>query len=122
MSRYELNAIMEHLLNYTEEVNEGIREIAEELAKDGVKELKKTSPKKSGKYAKGWRVKRKQGPSFINLKIHNFKYGSLTHLLEFGHSTRNGGRTKKYPHIKPVEERINNEFEERVKKLIGGAK
>lgn len=122
MGRVELSVVMEYLLSYTEEVNEGIKFIAKELAKNEVKELKRTSPKRTGDYAKGWRVKKRGGPSFINIKIHNSKYPSLTHLLEHGRTTRNGGRTKAQPHIRPVEKRIQEEFIERIEALIKGGK
>lgn len=118
----DLNVINQYLMDYTEEVNEGIKQIAEELGKEGVAELKNASPNRKGKYAKSWRVKKDIGKTYVNITLHSFKYYNLTHLLEFGHATKNGKRTKAKPHIKPVEERINKEFEDRIKQLIGGVK
>ena len=46
----------------------------------------------------------------------------MTHVLEFGHVTRNGGRTKAIPHIRPVEEKYSKEYEKELKQKIGGIK
>ena len=46
----------------------------------------------------------------------------LPHLLEDGHATRNGGRTKAQPHIRPIEEKYSKKFENELKKKIGGLK
>ena len=46
------------LAEYCEEVNEEVDKIAEQVAKETVKELREISPKRTGKYSKGWRKKR----------------------------------------------------------------
>lgn len=97
--------------NLTQALNEEIRSIiidvecdcAKTLAKvgkDAVKELKVTSPKKSGEYAKSWKYKVKGTITGSKLIVHNSRY-QLTHLLENGHLTQDGvSRTKPNPHIK----------------------
>ena len=44
----------------------------------------------------------------------------LTHLLEYGHKTRSGTRTKAQPHIKPVEEWAEREAMKEIEKAVKG--
>ena len=111
----KINQILEA---YTQEVTEGIKEIAEAIGEDAMKELKSTSPKRNRKYSGSWRKKVDKGSNFINVKVHNAKYYRLTHLLEYSHATRSGGRTKAQPHIQPIEEKANLRFIKEVEELI----
>ncbi|MCI7304355.1 MAG: HK97 gp10 family phage protein [Clostridiales Family XIII bacterium] len=89
------------LNQYTDEVTEALEQTKGNLAKEGVKKLKATSPKDKGDYAKSWtRKKTKKGQI-----IHNKRY-QLTHLLENGHAKRNGGRVAAVVHIAPVEDEL----------------
>lgn len=79
------------------------------VAKEAASKLKNTSPKKTGKYARGWTVKKDKGTAGIETYIvHNKTNYQLTHLLERGHVIRNKkgtyGRTSPQIHIAPVEE------------------
>lgn len=122
------NAINDVLKDYGIEVENTVYGAAMATAKDTVKELKRTSPKRTGQYAKSWRVtkaynSRRAARGGIRMYIHNAKHYRLTHLLEKGHKKRgnSGGRVKAYPHIEKVEERAKREFqkelERKVKKL-----
>ncbi len=103
------------LEEYTTEVTEGIKEASKEIADEAVKELRTTSPKKTGKYSKGW-TKKKVNDGYI---IHNKSKPGLAHLLEFGHAKRGGkGRVSGEPHIGPVEEKAIKKFEDRVEQII----
>lgn len=116
--------IMNYLENYVEDIEEDVRETADKTSKEAVKELKQTSPKRAGKtrknpYWKGW-TKRKNSKSKRRyvVDIYNKTNYQLTHLLEFGHATKNGGRTKAQPHIKKVEEKYNKQYEKEIKDAI----
>lgn len=112
----EISDILE---KYTAEVSEAITEEAIKIGNEAVSELKaNASTKRTGKYNKGWKTETKKGANFINVKVHNKTSYRLTHLLEYGHATRNGGRTKAIPHIKPVETKANNDFEKGVIDII----
>ena len=99
---------------YTEDVEKGIEREADKIADSAVKELQATSPKRTGKYGKGW-AKRKEKDMRI---IYNKNKPGLAHLLEHGHAKRGGGRVAGIPHIKPVEERVIKDFENVVIEVI----
>lgn len=88
-------------------VNEAVKETAATTAKllkqgGGYEE-------RTGKYSKDWDSKlRAKSYSGITgteeWTVYNKKHYQLTHLLEKGHQKRNGGRTKAFEHIGPVQE------------------
>ncbi len=63
---------------YTEEVGAAIEEAVKETAQALAADLRETSPKDTGKYAKGWTA-RKEGPG--RYVVYNKKKYQLTHLL-----------------------------------------
>lgn len=112
------------LENYKDDISAEVEEVANKVGKEAVNELKQTSPRGARKeYCKGWKLKKdKRGKNLYTIKIHNKTDYQLTHLLEFGHATKNGKRTKAQPHIRPVEKKYSEEFEKELKQKIGGLK
>lgn len=110
------NEITSALREYTTEVEEGLEEEKEKVAKWSTRRLRVTSPKKTGEYAKGWRAK-KVGKAWVT---HNATDYQLTHLLEKGYAKVGGGRVPGRPHIAPVEEEAIKQFEQGVEKVIRG--
>lgn len=111
--------VMAALMEYKDVTYEKFKEIAQEVAKEGRKKLKQTSPQgdgtNKGHYADGWTVTAvKSGTDKFSFVVHNKKKPGLAHLLEFGHQLRQGGRAKAFPHIKKVEEWCIEEYERRV--------
>ena len=102
------------LAAYSDEITEGLEVAKKETAKSVVQNLRATSPKETGDYAKGWRV------SQIGTKqvIHNKTNYQLTHLLENGHAKVNGGRVAAKVHIRPAEEKAIAEFISGVERVI----
>lgn len=108
------NEIVRQVELYTRDVTEKVDEIKVEVAKNAVNELKEKSPKLSGKYRKGWRVKKVSN----DVVVHNATDYQLTHLLEYGHVKKNGGRVSGKPHIRPVEQAAIEEFTTKVEGAI----
>lgn len=116
-------AIMEVLTEYKEDIEDDVKETTDITINEAVKEIKETSPRGKGSrkkpYYKGWsRQKGKENKERYTVKIHNKTNYQLTHLLEFGHATRDGGRTKAIPHIRPLEEKYNKLYEQRITTVI----
>lgn len=116
-----LEDISKILESYTNDVQESICEAAINVANEGKNKLRNTKNTyhvRTGKYNKGWSVSKEKGNNYIKTRIYNKTDYQLTHLLEHGHVTRNGGRTKAYKHIGPVNDYCINTFESTVEKII----
>lgn len=111
--------INKQLALYANFVEEEVDEVAKEVTSKAVTKLKQTSPVGNyaggGQYASGWRKVKKQKGSYV---VHNATNYQLTHLLEKGHATIDGGRTRAFPHIKPVEVETNKDFEKELIRRI----
>ena len=108
------------LQEYSQEVVKGINLKSEKISKEAVKELKKTSPKRYGKYAKAWRKKTetKFGEPNNHIIHVDKPHYRLTHLLEHGHAKVNGGRVQGQPHIEPAEREVVEKFIREVEEVI----
>lgn len=103
-------------------VETAVDKVADKVAKEAVQKLKGTSPRgrgKGGHYADAWTKKKDKAKK---VTVYNKQY-QLTHLLENGHEIvihghATGKQTRAIKHIKPVEEWVQNEFEEELTKEI----
>lgn len=116
--------INEILGEYSKELDDTLYEQAKEIAKEGVQVLKNTSPinkrttANRGRYRRGWRMEIEKGFGTVEATIYNKTDYYLTHLLEKGHNTRNGGKTMPQVHILPVNDKCTKEYEENITRKI----
>ena len=106
------------LTDYTDEVKELVTEVLEEVGHEAAGELKTAGSFKGRKYRSGWDTTVETHRTFDSVTVHNKKKYRLTHLLEFGHACRGGGRTRAFPHIAPVNEKATKEAERKIIKKI----
>lgn len=110
------------ILAYDEEFQKALNDIA----KSGVATLKKTSPKSKGKptfgkkhYADQWAVRAEiERLAFSHIIYNKTPTYRLAHLLEFGHATRGGGRTRGQAHIEPVDRDLMQKALDAAKKAV----
>lgn len=112
----QLDKILEQ---YGRKADEAVEKSAKRAGRDTAKDLKNTSPKKTGEYASSWstKVTRSSG-RLIGVTVYNKRY-QLTHLLENGHVIVNKkgeyGRTRPIKHIEPAEQEGIQNFEQLVR-------
>ena len=108
------------LAEYSQDVVEKVNVSSEKVGKAAVKKLKQTSPKRYGNYAKSWAMKTEPEVGQPHKRIVHVKapHYRLTHLLEYGHAKRGGGRVEGKPHIRPAEEMVIQEFVVEVEEAI----
>lgn len=118
MAKDSILDIKDILNEYSVDIQESIVKTAENVAKKGADKLKQTSPKRTGKYSKGWRVRTAKGRGEVSSTIYNATNWQLTHLLEKPHLLRNGRLSTPKVHIYPVEQQCIKEYETEVEKVI----
>lgn len=111
MSNKSLDVQLKGILNeYEERVQDVTDKAITKTAREAVQQLKNTSPKRTGDYAKGWSVKK---VGRLTQTIYNKTDWQLTHLLNNGHIVRNKygeyGRVNGDDHIGKVEQWAGDE-------------
>ena len=113
-------AVKDILQDYSVEVSNAAAEAVQEVTKEATKKLRQTSPKRKGRYAKGWTSKVEKTAATVDATVYG-KTGTyqIAHLLEHGHARRGGGRNVGgIEHIKPVEDWAISEVEKRIREKV----
>lgn len=113
------DAIMEGLNEYADLAAEDLKKAVRNAGNEVKKEIQSSAPKDTGAYAKSWSVKNtKETSNSLEVTVYSRNKYQLTHLLEFGHAKRGGGRVAAQPHIAPAEESAIDKLEREIEKLL----
>lgn len=118
------DAIAKELAGYSLEVAAQIKAETDIAAKELLADIKKDAPAKTGKYRKNLAVKVVSETPFEKKWIWyaKDKYGNQTSWLENGHLTRNGRRTRAFPHIRKNADAAAERLESRYRKVLENGK
>lgn len=114
------------LTQYGDEAQKIVTEVVEDTAKKANAELRKTSTgefkNRTGAYRRSWTRQITKTNISVKATVYNRDHYRLTHLLEFGHVLKRGGRTigvvKAFPHIEGVNNMCANLVETEIKKKL----
>lgn len=115
------SVLADELQKYSEDVAKEIKQAVDDVSNELIKNIQNDSPRKTGKYAKGWTSKVEYEDKYDKrVRVYNKTEYQLTHLLEYGHAKVNGGRVEGKPHIKPNEEKAKEELMKRIEEAVKG--
>lgn len=123
MATDELSSQIKHAIEqYSADVSKEIADGLKTVASNALNQVKSRSPKRTGRYNRGWKITEKNEVGMIGFEIHqNSRQARLTHLLEDGHRTRNKrGWVKAQPHIRAVEQAAGQEAQKVIEKAVKG--
>lgn len=120
----DLTKVFDAAMNkYVTGVAVTMKEIIEQTGKETARQLRKTSPHRTGDYAKGWKQKALfENSSEIRIKVYNKDHYQLTHLLEKGHrpgGVNHGTFVPAHPHIQQAADAAADEIQRKIKQEVG---
>jgi hypothetical protein len=123
-------ALKEVVSQYVSGVTAKVKDAATEVTKAAKKKIAADSPSRSGpvrprgrkrrinkRYKDDWKTTMSESTFGRQGVVSNNQY-RLTHLLEDGHSLRQGGRTRAFPHIRKHREQAIKDYQKRCEEII----
>ncbi|MBQ3702222.1 MAG: HK97 gp10 family phage protein [Oscillospiraceae bacterium] len=112
--------VMSGLEEYAELAADVLKKEIQEAGKTAKTQIEQTAPRRTGRYAKSWAVKKiSETSNSLEVTVHSRNRYMLTHLLENGHAKRGGGRVAAIPHIAPAEEAAAQSLERNIETALG---
>lgn len=113
--------IMNGLKEYADLATDDLKKSIRKAGNAAKKEIAASAPKDTGTYVKSWSVKKtKETSNSLEVVVHSKNRYQLTHLLEYGHAKRGGGRVSARPHIAQAEENAIETLETEIARALGG--
>lgn len=120
----ELKIEMERYVeDFVAEARSDIADIIKDAGKRAVKAIRSKSPKRTGRYARGWAWAEEESVGGLGfyIRVYNKAKPHLTHLIENGYRQffmgRDTGKTKPArPHIAPAADEVEEYIMQRVKR------
>lgn len=98
---------------YGEDVRHALASDVRAAGQACAKGLRSTSPRRTGRYAKGWTSdERSEGDGSVTVTVHNKTKPGLTHLLEHGHGGPHPAGA--HPHIEAAANEAFADMERRL--------
>lgn len=124
--------IMKVMTDYTQEIAEQVEEAARRITAQAQQRLKAASPRSTKKHSKGvkvkhyadcWSTRKFKGPRAFRFVIYqNSEKWRIIHLLENGFVHQpDEGKVEGRPHVQPVQEWADWEFEKACEEIIKNA-
>ena len=117
--------IDKELTIYSQEITDGLKQLAKQYSTELVKQTKATAPsgdRKSNKYKDSIKSKKINESArgvtyawYVDSKNSNYR---LTHLIVHGHATRNGGRTKANDFLKKAVDDVESKYLKAVEEVL----
>lgn len=109
------------LTEYGDQAKEAVELACKDTARETAKELQSAGKFQGGKeYRKGWTSKVELTRTGAQAIVYNKTKPGLSHLLEFGHALRNGGRSTAFNFIAPIDATIGDKLLDNIDKRLGG--
>ena len=100
------DVIMKELEKYANLATDDMKDAVKDTAKSIKSDIEGSAPVLTGRYKKSWKIKKiRENANSLDVLVHSSNRYQLTHLLEFGHAKRGGGRVAGKPHIAPAAEK-----------------
>lgn len=119
--------LVKTMTKYKDGIEDQIAAALTDVSKEALREVKSTSPKRTGRYAKGWKIDKTRTSCKFSFVIYNKDHYRLTHLLENGHKTRlksgkygSKSKSKAMPHIAIAAEKAEKDALRAIEKAVKG--
>ena len=113
------STLKEYIDEYGDEAVKANEEAIRKTAKEVTRELKKAgSFGGTGKYRKSITNEIRKTRIGVSATIGAGKQAGLTHLLEFGHAKRNGGRTTAFNFVAPINDTVEEKYMKAMEDLL----